>query len=98
MFSCQTLRRPPFQSQSVDRVMAGGQGQDMFDDEGKSEVINDLWGDLQSSSTPDNLQEFYPKSQNQNSQNEVQACEGLRPNGSCAWVDCADQVFFIFIF
>ena len=78
--------------------MAGGQGQDMYDGEGKSEVIIDLCGDLQSLSTPDNLQEFYPKSQNQNSQNEVQACEGLRPNGSCAWVDCADQVFFILIF
>ena len=69
--------------------MADQQGQDMFGGERNEDIIYP-WGDLQRPSTIDDQQTFL-----KNSQNQVQACEDLKPHGNCSWVDCADQVHFI---
>ena len=78
--------------------MADQQGQNMYNG-GNSEVIIDQWGDLQADfqppSTPDALQEFNPNSQSENSQNEAQACDELKPLKNCSWVDCSEQVHLI---
>ena len=64
------------------------QGQNMYEGE-KNENIIDQRGVLQGTSNPDN---------EQNSQEQVQACDDHKPYGSCAWVDCAEQVHFIMSF
>ena len=69
--------------------MADQQGQNVYERE-KIEHIIDQCGDLQGQNTPDDQQEIL--------QNQVHICEDLKPLLNCSWVDCAEQVHFIFTF